>query len=60
MSVQQGKRVIVWMRNGTRFVAKFKGHKSRYIEFYDHPNVAKSAVVTLSFAKGDVRQPESL
>lgn len=56
MSVQQGKRVVVWMRDGTKFIAQFKEHKSRYIIFFDHRSVRKEAVSTLSLHKGNTEE----
>lgn len=49
----QGKTVVVHMRNGGKFVARFKQRRSRYIEFLDHRRVASALVRTISLFKED-------
>lgn len=48
MSVQQGKRVLVVMRNGEHFVAKFKSSTDRLVEFFDHERMRTRDIRTLS------------
>lgn len=52
LSVQQGKRVKVHLRDGSNFVAKFKERSDRVIEFYDHAPINTIKVRTLSISKG--------
>ncbi len=47
-AVRRGKRVLVVMKDGNHFVAKFKDRKSRHIEFLDHDPVEKSEVRGIS------------
>lgn len=50
-SVQRGKRVLVLMKNGRHFVAKFKDNTDRTISFYDHDTILTKEIRTLSLYK---------
>lgn len=50
-SVKQGKRVLVLMKDGHHFVAKFKEHKGANVEFYDHETLRTGLIRTLSIYK---------
>lgn len=54
-SVHPGKKVLVLMRNGDHFVAKFRRKVDRVIEFDDHGPVSTSKIRTLSIYKGKKR-----
>lgn len=51
LSVQQGKRVLVLMRDGNHILAKFKQRKGRFIEFFDHESIRSNLIRTLSLYK---------
>lgn len=51
LSVRQGKRVLVLMADGRHFVAKFKEHKDKSVEFYDHKPASTKDIRTLSIYK---------
>jgi hypothetical protein len=52
MMFARGTRVLVRLKNGNRFVAKFKERKSRFIEFYDHPDTPTGQISVMGIVKG--------
>lgn len=55
-SVQQRKKVLVVMRDGNHFVAKFKEKKGRFIHFYDHDSIDTTELRTLTLYRNQERQ----
>lgn len=51
LSCRQGKRVLIKLRDGTRFVAKFKYKKSSFVHFLDHGRVPTSEILVFSIYK---------
>jgi len=54
-AVWRGKRVMVMVRDGKNFIAKFKDKTSTTIEFYDHDPIKTSEIrgITIYKAKQD-------
>ncbi len=52
MSVKGGKRVMVHLKVGESYIAKFKEKFSNHVEFYDHDSEPTSNIRTLSIFKG--------
>lgn len=50
--VSRGKRVIVYMQDGTRFINKFFENNKRSITFMDGSTVRRRDVATLTIYKG--------
>lgn len=51
LSCRQGKRVLIKLRDGTRFVAKFKEKKGNFIHFLDHYRVPIAEILVFSIYK---------
>ena len=50
-SVQQGKKVMVHLKNGEKIVAKFKEKKGEKIIFYDYETIGTNIIRTISIYK---------
>lgn len=50
-SVQRGKKVKVFLKDGTNFIARFKEKKGKYILFYDHKEINSAIARTLTIYK---------
>jgi hypothetical protein len=55
MGVWTGKRVVVRLRDGDSFTAKFLKSSSTRVHFFDHGSVYKKRVKTLTIHKGQVK-----
>jgi hypothetical protein len=53
LSVTQGKRVIVWLRDGSRLVDHFVAKRTNYVELRAHGRVNCALIRTISIYKGN-------
>lgn len=51
LSIRQGKRVKVFLRDGTSFVAKYKQKHARSVEFYEILSVPTVDIKTITIVK---------
>lgn len=51
LSVRQGTRVKVFLRQGMSYVAKFKERKAKTVDFYDHAPEPTKNIRTLTIHK---------
>lgn len=52
LSIRQGKKVQVFLRDGTSFIAKYKQKRARYVEFYEVVSVPTVDIKTITILKG--------
>lgn len=54
--VQTGKRVLVILKNGESFVAKFKEKSSKTLSFFDHGRINKRDLSSMTIYRERVRK----
>lgn len=59
-TVYRGKKVLIKLRNGKTFIAKFYDKQGSRIHFFDHEEIRAGDVVSLKIFKGIVHQHDSV
>ena len=47
----RGKRVIVYLQDGTKEIRKFKENTKKFLRFFDGPDIPASQVATITIYK---------
>ena len=50
-TVRSGKRVIVYLQDGSRLLRRFKERSSKYMSFFDGPDIPIKTVATITIYK---------